>query len=446
MQQKDRTNFVTGSSVEKLQTEMDSLITNIFLKQISSEKVQNRTISIAKTAILNDKYQGLLKTWFKKKALDFLPKGFQIIKKKLHTDDSNVAADLGRLFTLQLMIKNYSNQINSPNQNDQSARKTAQSVNDFVSNFDFGELYETISGSNDYVQQVVKTVSDMLLNQHTGKLAALSPSVIEIINMLVEMLNTLMVNNNDLPPDFVADFVSGLINLLNGKSIGTLLDQKNEMIRLLHTGDLLQGDSKASLFQTTMSKKAAEVFQNIDPEIYFKMITGKAGIKGAFKKGILLGLEEFPDLLKKIIESKAQVKNSQLSILTTRLSLLLKLPVEDCAECTSNYINSIDTDEISDLTGLFISLAAKMQESQPGLMGKFVSDIISSIDTDDLEEISGQMVKELTLAVSPVVSVLMPALINGICDLLLISINENTDELPSALLRLFGILKNGKEE
>ncbi len=447
MQQAEQFSGSTVSSgSDRLQAEADALITSIILQKMSDKNIQRRTLLIAGTALQNNGHQGKVKTWLTKKLLALLPDIFQTINNNSDRDDTSLASALGRFLTVQMRIKNQAAESTTFHRADRRADDTAAFMDDFLSNIDFGELYEMVSGSHDDVRLLARTLSDMLLEQHTGKLAALLPSIVEAVNLLVEALNIVLDHKKDLPPDFVADFIAGLINLLDGKALGTLLDQKNELVRLLNTGGLLQGDGHVSLFQQAVSVKTAETISGINPDLYFKMMTARAGLKESIQAGMLEGIETSPEIIGKVIVSKAQTGNSQVRILKRKIKLLLNLSEQDLQENITCLINDIDADEISELADLTISLAANVLKSKPGLVEEILSNIISGIDTDAFEDTFARLTKEIFVAINPFVSVLMPSLVNGLVELLSESLNQNTDQLPSALLRLSNILKTVRRE
>lgn len=446
MQSGDQIDFAGNSDLNALQSEADGLIANILLNQIANKNIQNRTVSIAEKTLLNGNNQGKFKTWYKTKLVGMLPRVFNMLNKKLHSEETNAAADIGRLLTLQLMIKNHPDSEQTSRESDQAVKKATKNVNDFISHLDFGEVYDAVTGSKDQTLKMVDSVKQMLVENHTGKLAALTPTMVETTNLFVKLSNLLLADHKDLPPDFIADFTAGLMGLLDGPSIGKMLNNNNEMIRLINTGNKLQSEGEKTLFEIAYEQKATEVLKELDPSVYSKMKTGKAELSESFQKGLIQSLSSTPELLKKILEAKALVANSNTRVLKNKLSLLLNLSENDFSESISNYIQSVSTDDLSETVSLFISILSKTQETNPGLIGKFLSDLLTSIDTDDLEDISEELVKEFMQAISPLLSVSMPHIVNGVSDLLLNSIEDHPDELPTALSRLFGILKNGKEE
>ncbi len=426
MNTSEKAELSVHSEKERLNKEADILFSRIFLKKFSDQNFRHRVLSILESSLLTDSKQGAVRKWASKLILRLLQKIFSMPKKDSDESDPGIASDLGKLFTVQLMIKNNNYKISNESEKLKSAENTASELDCLLKNMDFGEFNEAVSNAHGAIAVISKTVSDQILKQHTGKLASIAPSIIELINILLESLNIILKNKDDIPPDFVADFLSGLMNLVNANAVGELANHKNELIRMVHVGNLLQGDGKTPAFQTTISKKADEVFKIIDPVILRKMMLGRAEIKEAFQNGIHSSLSDYPELIKETMIAKAKNHNSKMRIKKKKLENLLGLEKNDLAASVAESIESIDAYGISEVISIFLSIVNMIYENQPEKINRLLSDIVMTIDSDELESALKNSLQIFADTLKPGIPSIVPKFIDGMCDLLSGGKSEST--------------------
>lgn len=433
------------ASVAQMQKEADLLIASIIKKQLANEKVQEKAVAVTEAVLLGEN-PGWLKKFFRMRLVNMFARMMSMTTKRLGVEDTDISADLGRLCSLQLMIQNQTKSTVTGGDNAADAHKAAEKIDAFLSNLDFGEIYERVEGTGPALVERTEIIKTAIVENHTGKLAALAPTMMVLTNNMLALTSLFGADHKDMPPDFVADFMAGLINMVDGETLGKIINNNYELTRLLNIGNKYQREGEATLFELTAQNKAAEIMKQIDPVALMKVKTAKAELKEAFQKGIILGLANYPELVKKAIEGEALARNASNRTLKQKLILLAKLSDEDLSEAITAYIDARATGEMADIFNLVVGLLGKVQDVQPGLIGTVAAGLLSSVEADDLADFTGQVMAEILEAAVPVVAPIMPNIMNGLCDTMEAAMEEHPEEMPAALSRFVSIFTNGGEK
>jgi hypothetical protein len=104
--------------------------------------------------------------------------------------------------------------------------------------------------------------------------------------MTVSATNETLKPINNLAPDLLGDVVFSLVDDIDGKNIGMLINELCELVRKIHTGSTLLGEQGKPQLPNTLSRLTCETMSTVDINLLLKARTLLAEIKGA-KPGTL---------------------------------------------------------------------------------------------------------------------------------------------------------------
>lgn len=430
-------------TLKQLQQEADALSARILLLTLADPERKQRLQDVIRHVLTKESGDGFIKRLSAGTVLKLLPVLMNSLTGSMTPE--NPVPELGRLLTTILQINNYQEENKSLEDKEASARRVTKTIDAFLANLDLGELNQALDLSHDQAVLLSESLSAMLQDNHLGKLAALAPAAVSAVNLTAAALNRFLRHVHDAPPDFVAGFLAGLINLLDAETLSELVNHKNELIRMLYVGDLLQGDGKTTALEKAITSKGREVFQNIDPDTFSKKDAGKTGLTETVNRSLRRSMADYPELLQKVITHHALPFNARIRSLQATLTLLLDLPEELLVQSLTDAISSLSTDELSEAFGSTLTIMKTVHEHQPGTLGKLLANIVKTIDDDDLAMAADIFFEEAVDAVKPLAGAVMPPLLNGLAELLTASMESEPEKTGPPLSRLFNIFKTGEE-
>ncbi|MFW5988889.1 MAG: hypothetical protein ACOCPQ_01515, partial [Desulfosudaceae bacterium] len=116
-------------------------------------------------------------------------------------------------------------------------------------------------------------------------------------------------------------------------------------------------------------------------------------------------------------------------------------PEESFEKLLGEFENSFDSLELTDFVSVCLELVSRIQQERPDFFSGLLETILAAIDPDDLNLTWTPRINEFFTAVKPVAAPLMPAIINGISDLLTPEPGRDEMELKAALNRLNSTLR-----
>ncbi len=360
----------------------------------------------------------------------------------IEPDATKAAEDIANFLKLQVMIKTSKNLDTSPKQ---KAIDLVEPFKAFMDIFDFGEVREMIESATKKkpVQKDTDGEDQIDMQDYLGKMIPLAASLPAIISKVVNTIRDRIEKQTELAPDALIEVIAGLVKMIDGREIGELINDQYLVSRMWYIGSLMMGDGNTPGFQSIAREKLLEILPAIEPEVYGKMKIAKAENKAALKNALSDAMIEFPELTKKAIAMYPSLKNTEIRRIKKKLRILENLPEDELSDTIEEGINEFDTSELSELISSFLEVLNSVHSNKPDLISTVLSSIALSIDIDELETFSQEIVPEVVKAIKPAASVVMPSLINGLCDLLTPSPGEDSEELEKAVARLGNILNNG---
>ncbi len=430
-------------TLEQLQQEADALSARILLQLMADPERKQRLLALTRQVLIEESGDGFMKRVYAGTTLKLLPVLLNSLTRNMAP--GNPSPEIGRLLTTTLQINNYQAEKKTRADKEASARRVTETIDAFLANLDLGELNQALDLSHDQAVLLSESLSAMLQDNHLGKLSSLAPAAVSAVNLTAAALNRFLRHVHDSPPDFLAGFLAGLINLLDAEALSELVNHKNELIRMLYIGDMLQGDGKTTALETAITNKGREVFRDIDPDTFSKKKAGTTGLTETVHKSLRQSMADYPELLHKVITHQALPFNARIRSLQATLTLLLDLPEELLAQSLADAIDSLSSDELSEAFGSTLTIMQTVHKHQPGTLGKLLTNIVKTIDDDDLTAAADIFFQEAVKAVKPLAGTVMPPLLNGLAELIDASLEDAPETTAPPLSRLLDMLKTDGE-
>ena len=107
---------------------------------------------------------------------------------------------------------------------------------------DFGEIKETVDGSAENITALAGMINEEMW-QYPAKMVCLL-SLLPALGNIVSAPSVKTIGPiNNLAPDLLTDVILSLVRDIDGKSIGMLVNELCELVRKIHTGSALIGDT-----------------------------------------------------------------------------------------------------------------------------------------------------------------------------------------------------------
>ncbi|MBN1636368.1 MAG: hypothetical protein JW920_07630 [Deltaproteobacteria bacterium] len=357
------------------------------------------------------------------------------LKNESPQNNATLSCDLGDLLT------NYARNINAAHQKNPvcHAEERTGSITDLIGHTDFGELKELVEGSEACLLKTLESINNAIW-PYPAKIGCLVGILLSIGNTsikgLSEIIRPLLQN---LGPDLTADILLSILRELSGEETAKLTNSISELIRRLHTGSALLAKGDKSLFEFYLLDFLNDFLAAIDPEILTKSRIALAEDKETIASSLANVLSQNPQTLLFSMKSYAALKNPGIRSVSHKIAFYDDLD-DEFAEAANSGISDIDTQKMADITNSLLSIINRMHTVRPELFGGLLKDFADSIDTSALKDTCEWLIPEVSDALTPVVTELLPPLILGLCELIGSTDIDHTDEMEEALQALRSML------
>lgn len=394
------------ASAERREREIVDLLGGLVAEAIKSTRIKNVLF-----AILSD----VLKPWSSGNIAQrtLSAQAIKIIAAVLKSDPLSrpkiEGKDLGRLVTLL-----------AQSTNDQYAENPMHMVDhlkgplsDFIKYVDFGELKELLDRAEEPVVELVKSLMGFVWNTYPAKLGAVMAFIHPLGNMAVRSLKEIVLPLNGITPDLFADLIFSIVGSINGKEIGGVTNGILELMRQLHTGSLLQGESGVSQFQMDLTKKLREILSAINPELFCKVQVIASENREERVNAVADIMMENPELVLGLIRKYSALQNPKIRKIGKKIGVYEGLQQDEFGEAVSDGIAGIDTQGIAGIFNSVLRLANGVHENKPEMFSGVIRDIIHSIDEDELQTATQWIFKDIRKASKPIEGIVNSSILNG---------------------------------
>jgi hypothetical protein len=320
------------------------------------------------------------------------------------------------------------------------SEKSRENFRNFIEAVDFGEIKEAVDGSSENFTAMVKMANEEMW-RFPSKMICLLSLLPAAMNMTVSAVKETLTPINTMAPDLLGDVVFSLIDDINGKNIGMLINELSELIRKIHTGSALLGEPGKPQLPNTLSRLTRDAMGTVDISLLLKSRTLLAEIREQSQQTFIELLEQSPEL------SQEYFKSHFISIIAFIRKWSRKADTferlfsgEDMAREFSNGMGGIDAQEIADTINRLCGILNRVHDIHPGLIRNILSQTINSLDAFEVGDTVKWFTADVVESIKPVASEVLPPVIRGIADLIRHNpaggsgeINEALDYLRSAL-------------
>jgi hypothetical protein len=317
-------------------------------------------------------------------------------------------------------------------------------VRELIEHIDFGEVKTAVDSSRDDITAVIRMANEEMW-RYPAKVICLLSLLPAAVNMTVSATKETLKPINNLAPDLLGDVVLSLVDDIDGKNIGMLINELSELIRKIHTGSLLLGEPGKPLSANTLSRLTRETMSTIDINLLLKARTFMTEIKEISLKVLIDQLEHSPEL------SGEFFQNNFLSIVAFIRNWSRKADAferlfseEDIAREFAKGMGEIDAQEVANTISRLCSMVNRVHAVTPGVIRNTLSQAVNSVDADEAGETARWLTEDIVESLKPVANEVLPPLIRGIADLLRPDPAGGSREIAEALAYLKSAI-NSKE-
>jgi hypothetical protein len=315
---------------------------------------------------------------------------------------------------------------------------------ELIEHIDFGEIKESVDGSREDVTAIVRMANEEMW-RYPAKVVCLLSLLPAAANMTVSAIKETLTPINTLAPDLLADVVLSLVDDIDGKNIGMLINELSELVRKLHTGSLLLGEPGKPQSANTLSRLTRETMSTIDINLLLKARTFMTEIKEISQQSFIDLLEQSPELSREFFQSHFVSMIASIRKWSRKADAFERLfSDEDIAFEFAKGMGEIDAQEVANTISRLCGILNRVRSATPGIIRNTLSQAINSVDANEVGETVRWFTEDVVESLKPVASEVLPPLIRGIADLLRPDAASVSVEIEEALAYLKSAI-NSKE-
>lgn len=317
-------------------------------------------------------------------------------------------------------------------------------VRNLIEHIDFGEVKEAADFHQENIAAAVMMINEELW-RYPAKVICLLSLIPAAANMTVSVARESLAPINKLAPDLLADVVFSLVDDIDGKNIGRLINELGELVRKIHTGSTLLGEPGKPQLPNTLNRLTLEAMSTVDINLLLKSRKLLAEIKEVSLKAFIDQLEQSPELSREFFQDHflsivAFIRNwSRKADAFERL-----FTEEEIAREFAKGMGEIDAQEVAGTISMLCGIVNRVRAVTPGVIRNTLSQTINAVDAEEAGETVRWLTEDVVESLKPVASEVLPPIIRGIADLLKTDSADGSGEIREALAYLKSAI-NGKE-
>ncbi|HOU50460.1 MAG: hypothetical protein KBG22_04370 [Smithella sp.] len=317
-------------------------------------------------------------------------------------------------------------------------------VRELVEKIDFGEIKEAADFHQENIAAAVMMINEELW-RYPAKVICLLSLVPAVVNMGVSTAKESLVPINKLAPDLLADVVFSLVDNIDGKNIGRLINELAELVRKIHTGSTLLGEPGKPQLPYTLSRLTGETMSTVDINLLLKVRKLLAEIKEVSLKAFIDQLDQSPELSREFFQDHFLSVVAFIRNWSRKADAFERLfSEEDIAREFARGMGEIDAQEVANTISMLCGIVNRVRAVTPGVIKNTLSQAINAVDADEAGETVRWLTEDIVESLKPVASEVLPPVIRGIADLLRPEPGNGSAEIQEALDYLKKAM-NGKE-
>jgi len=291
-------------------------------------------------------------------------------------------------------------------------------VRELVEKIDFGEIKEAADFHQENIAAAVMMINEELW-RYPAKVICLLSLVPAVVNMGVSTAKESLVPINKLAPDLLADVVFSLVDNIDGKNIGRLINELAELVRKIHTGSTLLGEPGKPQLPNTLSRLTGETMSTVDINLLLKVRKLLAEIKEVSLKAFIDQLDQSPELSREFFQDHFLSVVAFIRNWSRKADAFERLfSEEDIAREFARGMGEIDAQEVANTISMLCGIVNRVRAVTPGVIKNTLSQAINAVDADEAGETVRWLTEDIVESLKPVASEVLPPVIRGIADLL----------------------------
>jgi hypothetical protein len=338
-------------------------------------------------------------------------------KEKTPVKDFLGTADFGQVGTVLTSAVRTVNTLHRENHL-YMAEKFGPAVRAILEHTDFGELKEMMDTSADDIVALVGKINEELF-EFPAKMVCLFSLAPTLVNILVRSLVKTTGPLNNLPPDMLTDVVISLLNEIDGKNIGILVNEVSEAIRKVHTGSALLGEKGSHALPAGITRLTAAMMSAVDVPLLLKSQAMLREIKGIVRASFIDILEAHPEYAVDFFQSHFRSLVGIVKEWSLKADAFERLfSSEDINREFAKGMGELDAQEMGSTVSRICALFNQVRQMSPGTIKNFLSQFFSALDASTAGETARWFMDDLVQSMKLLAPEIMPPVISGIADLI----------------------------
>jgi hypothetical protein len=294
------------------------------------------------------------------------------------------------------------------------AEKIVPQIQNWLDHTDFGEMRELFDNAKEDYDTLIVRLGELAF-EYPAKFIILLSFIPGMVNFAILFLADMAKRFNTISPDMLADILLSFFRELDGDRTGDLLNHVTEIIRQVHTGSALVGESGAPRFTMDFSSKTRTVLEKTDPVLFIK--AGNALIDGreTIRKIFMDIAAENPEFLVQQLKHLAVRRNARYRMLKRKIVHIEDLPEDVCLEALGNGLTAMNTYDIADIINSLSRMANTLHHHKPEVLVSLVREFTGSLDLYEIEETARWMAAEAGQSLRPLARTLFPVIVKEFC-------------------------------
>ena len=286
-------------------------------------------------------------------------------------------------------------------------------IEKWISQTDFGEVKSLLDASREDVAalfgNIIKTIFD-----YPAKLVALLSNVPEIVNLLLSLVNQMLEQFNEMPPDIFTDLLLSIFKQIDATLIGQIFTRSSEVVRQLHTGSTLIGEMDAPQFTMDLKEKIRDFMAEIDPALTIKARNALIDGRETVTSLLIEAVESRPELLNLWLSQLAAKRNANIRLFNRKIQVLGTLPEEEAVSALSAGLSNWNAYDLAQTVNEIAGMLNRINAFKPGVIQALVTEFMNTLDRYELEESLDWIFRDMGKAARPLFRMTVPLIVREI--------------------------------
>jgi len=291
-------------------------------------------------------------------------------------------------------------------------------VRSLLSEVDFGEIKEAVDASAESIPALAGMINEEMW-QYPAKMVCLLSLLPALGNMAIRSAVKTVGPINEMPPDLLSDVILSLVRDVDGKSIGSLVNQVSEIVRKIHTGGALIGDRGGHAVPAAVSRLAAEILNEVDVLLLLKSRGMLRELRDQLRVSVIEVLEGNPDIAADFFQGHFRSLASWVRAWSQKAGTFERIfSDEDVAREFARGMGELDPQEMATAVSGICNLFNQVRRLSPGTIRNFLSQFFSALDERMVGDTARWLIDDIVQSMKPVAPEIMPPVMTGLAELI----------------------------